>query len=186
MEPNRPDPNPGAAVTRGQRRGRDAVVNRRISIVALLICGVLVLGAAPAGAGLSDKEEEFCTAYSELGTNTEPSAGDSSAFESEQAEASAKEFRDLAKEAPTKKIKKAVKRMAKYFQLVSDFDSESDYRDYVASRSFSKYTAATLRVSTYVLQTCAGAFIPDDLDVPDGVELPDGFELPGGFELPEG
>jgi hypothetical protein len=155
-------------------------MNRRISTLALLICGVLVLGAMPAGAGLSDKEEEFCTAYGELGTTTDPSAGAPTDFDNEQADAEAEEFRDLAKKAPTKKLKKALKRLAKFFQNVSDLDSESDYSDYVASESFAKYGKATLIVSTYVLETCAAALIPD------GLELPDGFELPEGFEIPEG
>ncbi len=123
----------------------------------MLVCMGLLAMSAPAGAGLSDKEQEFCTALNE--TSATP-VDDPGGLDPSSAENSADRFRELARSAPTKRMKKDLKIMAAFFDDVADLDDASDRAAVFASRGFRRYALAAGRVAQYLLTTCLQAVVP--------------------------
>lgn len=132
---------------------------RRHLIISILVCMGLLALSAPAGAGLSDKEQEFCTALTE--TSATP-VDDPGGLDPSSAENSAEQFRELAKVAPTKRMKKDLKIMAAFFSSVADIDKDDDsaIAAVLTSRGFRRYAVAAGRVSQYLLTTCLQADVP--------------------------
>ena len=138
-------------------------MKRRLGVLSFLVCGALLVASGPVGAGLSDKEDEFCNAFNDVDISSQPMPNDSGGFDDAEARAAAKEFKGLAKKAPTKSVKKAVKNMSKFFKKAAKIDSANDARKFVLSSDFTKYTMASFTLSSYLADACLSALIPDDL-----------------------
>ncbi len=117
----------------------------------LLVSAALIAATIPAGAGLSDAEERFCTATNEAGQSISSDLSDTS-----NADTTAEYYRELAKVAPKASIKKALKAMARHYDRFADIDREDadDVGDFLTGNTYKKFSKASLKVSTYILQTC--------------------------------
>ena len=117
--------------------------------------GALVAAAIPAGAGLSDAEEQFCSGTTEGGNSISQDLSDNS-----QADTTAEYYRELAKVAPKKNIKKSLKTMARYYDEFSEIDADDagEVQDFLTSDTYVKFTKASAKVSRYILKTCIPEF----------------------------
>ncbi|MSO79866.1 MAG: hypothetical protein EXQ79_09725 [Acidimicrobiia bacterium] len=117
----------------------------------VLVSAGVIATAIPAGAGLSDAEDRFCTAVYKAGQGISEDPTDNS-----QAEQVADYYRDLAKVAPKKSIKKALKTVARYYDEFADIDVENagDVRDLLGSGTYLRYARASSKVSLYIVKTC--------------------------------
>ncbi len=117
----------------------------------LLVTAALVAATIPAGAGLTDAEERFCTGTTEAGQSISQDLSDNSS-----ADTTAEYYRELAKVAPKKSIKKALKTMANYYEEFADIDSNDagDLQDFLTSDTYIKFAKASGKVSKYILNTC--------------------------------
>ncbi len=125
----------------------------RLSTLALTILVSVALAAAaiPAGAGLTDAEERFCTATAESGQSIADNLSDNSG-----ARATADYYRELAKVAPKKSIKKALKTIARYYDRFAEIDTsdQGDVAEFLTSVDYRNFAKASLKVSKYILKTC--------------------------------
>jgi hypothetical protein len=142
-------------------------MRRHVIFMSLLVVAGVVASGAPAGAGsgLTPKQERFCTAFSE----TDSTPADPSGLDGDSAHQSADNFRSLAKVAPTRKVKRALKTTAAFFDAAGDAADSGDAAEttaLVTSSRYRGYVKAIGRVSKYYLGVCLAAQIPDGVSIP--------------------
>lgn len=132
-------------------------------VVALAVTAGLAFAAAPAGAGVAEKStKKFCNAVSNAFDDI--SAGAASGIDEESAGNVAKALRKAAKSAPSKKIKKAMKKLAGFYNRIADGESLGDvFID-------AGYARAAATFTTAYLKSCIG-----DISIPSipNVSIPD-------------
>ena len=116
----------------------------------LLVSVALVATAIPASAGRTDAEERFCETYQE-GVST-PSADDPGSSGGQ-----VDFYRELAKVAPKKSLKKNLKVIVKYFDKLADIDPDDQdaITDMFTSTTYTKYVKAAGKVTNYIATTCS-------------------------------
>jgi hypothetical protein len=135
-------------------------VPRKLVVVAtgMAVAAGLTLTAAPAGASVPAAPKGLCKILTSI--QIDPSSDPTEAGGRENAGKLAKKLNKAAKKAKGD-IKKTLKTMAKYFQLIADDASAEDIAE--MSEAFGK---ATAKYATYVATTCISENIPD-ISIPD-------------------
>jgi hypothetical protein len=134
---------------------------RKVALVAvaLVVVAGFGIGTATAGAAVRRGNDDFCEALAnvsdDVGSDDVGSDdGSGSAIDPDKAEALADGLRRAAKEAP-RKVKKAMKRLAKRYDRLADGDNPSSL---FANERFLR---DSLTYSTYYLDQCADITIPE-------------------------
>ncbi len=145
----------------------------RTAALVTMVCGSLALGAVPLGAATAGSStagsntSKFCDGLSSAGAGEfNPDSGDS--VDVANAKAIAKDYRRLAKKAPSKRMKKDLKILANWTVRAAETDAD-DFTELLSGGLYSKVLPASLRVSTFLLTDCLGDALGDleDLDLGD-------------------
>jgi hypothetical protein len=130
-------------------------MSRRLVTIALslLVPVALVTAAIPAGAGLSDAEQEFCDVVTDSG-NVSDTPSDPS--DNSDARTFKEYYQEIADVAPKKSIKKAALRAADYYEAFAELDSDDagDVQDFLTSSEYRKFIKASGKLSKYIIKTC--------------------------------
>lgn len=129
---------------------------RKLAILTALAVGSagLSVAALPAGAATSRGEgnESFCETLLEVGQDA-GGTGTAGAFDTEAADAVADSLRAAAKFAP-KKVKKAMRRMAKVYSNIEEDD------DFAAAFANQRFLRDSITYSQYYVEQCTTITIP--------------------------
>lgn len=140
----------------------------KLLLVSTLSTGLVggVLAVSPAYA--KGSKAKFCKAALNLGDNVSQPPTDGTEIPTETAADLERNFKKLAKVAPSGKIKKSVKDVAKYYGQIADGDSVAD----IDEKTATAYGEGFANFGTYLATDCISSVIPD-------VTLPGGVNIPG-------
>ncbi len=138
-------------------------------VVATLAIGLVGGMASVGSASVSTDKKSYCQGFNELGQDVTQPDPDSTDIPRETAADLEEKFRDLAKEAPNKKLKKATNTIADWYGEVADSDDATDIDQDLSER----YGKAIAKVATYAVSKCIAESIPD-ITLPGGgkVDIP--------------
>jgi hypothetical protein len=125
-----------------------------LATVVMVVLAGFGIGAATAGAAVRRANDDFCEALTDVSSGIGSDDPSSTGIDPEAADGVADNFRRAAKEAP-RKVKKAMKRLAKLYSRVADGDNAASV---FANERFLR---DSLTYSTYFLKQCADITIPD-------------------------
>ena len=91
--------------------------------VAALAVGMVAGLASTGSASVSDSKKSYCAGFLELGQDVTQPDPDSSSIPRETAADLEDNFRKLAKQAPTKSLKKATKTIAEWYGEIADSET---------------------------------------------------------------
>lgn len=129
---------------------------RKLGVIMITgVLGATMYVAAPASASVSSRT--FCEAYHEITADVgSVDSEDDVDFDRlrDGADDLASGYRKAAKSAP-KKIKKAMKKIASYFEAIGDLDTERDFSTYLIEQG-QTYAKAQATVTQHVISNCLG------------------------------
>jgi hypothetical protein len=143
---------------------------RKLAVIVVAgMLGATVYIAAPAGASVPSKS--FCNSVESALSSVSSGSGSSDTSGLGDLAKLATALRKASKSAP-KKIKKAMRTMAKYYDALSNIDTDNplDGNTSDLTKTLAKFSAASTTFYTYVSETCGSLDLPN---IPTTPSLPD-------------